>query len=71
MQHGFRDISIFVFCIFCAKIRKIQNGRHFWQDKIFLNIGMGTLQRYPVGQKFRRNRSIYLNLRKIGYLQYF
>ena len=55
MWHGFRNISIFVFCNFCAKI---QNGRHFWQDKIFLKIGMATLQRYPAGQKFRRNRSI-------------
>ena len=34
-------------------LRKIQNGRHFWRDKIFLKIGMATLQRYPVGQKFR------------------
>ena len=40
-------------------LRKIQNGRHFWRNKIFLKIGMATLQRYPVGQKFRRNRSIY------------
>ena len=39
-------------------LRKIQNGRHFLQDKIFLKIGMATPQRYPVGQKFRRNRSI-------------
>ena len=41
-----------------AKNSKIQNGRHFWRDKFFLKIGMATLQRYPVGQKFRRNRSI-------------
>ena len=39
-------------------LRKIQNGRHFWRDKIFFKIGITTLQRYPVGQKFRRNRSI-------------
>ena len=39
-------------------LRKIQNGCHFWRDKFFLKIGMATLQRYPVGQKFRRNRSI-------------
>ena len=39
-------------------LQKIQNGRHFWRDKIFLKIGMATLQIYPVGQKFRRNRSI-------------
>ena len=35
------------------KNSKIQNGRHFWRDKIFLKIGMATLQRYPMGQKFR------------------
>ena len=47
------------FCVaIFAKISKIQNGRHFWRDKIFLKIGMATLQIYPVGQKFRRNRSI-------------
>ena len=41
---------------FCEK-SKIQNGRHVLREK-FLKIGMATLQRYPVGQKFRRNRSI-------------
>ena len=30
----------------------------FGETKIFLKIGMATLQIYPVGQKFRRNRSI-------------
>ena len=45
------------FAIF-AKNSKIQNGRHFWRDKIFLKTGITTPQRYPVGQKFRRNRSI-------------
>ena len=49
--------AILCFSIFSEK-SKIQNGRHFWQDKIFLKIGMTTPQRYPVGQKFRRNRSI-------------
>ena len=39
-------------------LRKIQNGRHIWQDQNFLKIGMATLKRYPVGQKFHRNRSI-------------
>ena len=55
--HGFRDISIFVFCNF-AKNLKIQNGRHFLREIFCLKIGMATLQRYPAGQKFRRNRSI-------------
>ena len=54
---GFSRYNHFCFAIF-AKNLKIQNGRHFWQDKFFLKIGMATLQRYPVGQKFRRNRSI-------------
>ena len=39
-------------------LRKIQNGRHFWRDKTFLKIGITPPHRYPVGQKFRRNRSI-------------
>ena len=37
---------------------KIQNGRHFWGGEIFLKIAKITLLRYPVGRKFRRNRSI-------------
>ena len=45
------------FAIF-GKNSKIQNGRHFWRGEIFLKIGKSTLVRYPVGQKFRRNRSI-------------
>ena len=48
-----------MFCNFC-KHSKIQNGCHFWQDFLenFLKIGLTTLKRYPMGQKFRRNRSI-------------
>ena len=49
-----------------AKNSKIQNGRQFWRDKFFfLKIGMGTLQRYPVGKKFRQNRSISHKIAKI------
>ena len=47
-------------------LRKIRKGRHFWRDKIFLKIGMATLQIYPVGQKFRRNRSILQGFRDIS-----
>ena len=54
-----------MFCNF-AKNSKIQNGRHFWQDKNFLKIGMATLHIYPVGQKFRRNRSILQGFRDIS-----
>ena len=45
------------FAIF-GKNSKIQNGRHFWRGEIFLKITKSTMLRYPVGRKFRRNRSI-------------
>ena len=36
------------FAIF-GKNSKIQNGRHFWEEEIFLKIAKSTLLRYPVG----------------------
>ena len=45
------------FAIF-GKNSKIQNGRHFWGGENFLKIAYITFLRYPVGRKFRRNRSI-------------
>ena len=45
------------FAIF-GKNSKIQNGRHFWGGENVLKIANITLLRYPVGRKFRRNRSI-------------
>ena len=45
------------FAIF-GKNSKIQNGRHFWGGEIFWKIAKSTFIRYPVGRKFRRNRSI-------------
>ena len=54
-----------MFCNF-AKNSKIQNGRHFLREIFFLKIGMATLQRYPAGQKFRQNRSIYYGFRDIS-----
>ena len=45
------------FAIF-GKNLKIQNGRHFWGGENVLKIANITLLRYPVGRKFRRNRSI-------------
>ena len=45
------------FAIF-GKSSKIQNGRHFWGGENFLKIANITFLRYPVGRKFRRNRSI-------------
>ena len=41
-----------------GKNSKIQNGRHFWGGANFLKIANITFLRYPVGRKFRRNRSI-------------
>ena len=45
------------FAIF-GKNSKIKNGHHFWGGENFLKIAKSTLLRYPVGRKFRRNRSI-------------
>ena len=47
----------FCFSIF-DKNSKIQNGRHFLEEENFLKTAKSTLLRYPVGRKFRRNRSI-------------
>ena len=47
------------FCVlqFLRKIRKFKMAAIFSETKFFLKIGMATLQRYPVGQKFRQNPS--------------
>ena len=41
-----------------GKNSKIQNGCHFWGGENFLKIAKITFLRYPVGRKFRQNRSI-------------
>ena len=41
-----------------GKTSKIQNGCHFWGGENFLKIAKIAFLRYPVGRKFRRNRSI-------------
>ena len=41
-----------------GKNSKIQNGHHMWGGENFLKIAKSTFLRYPVGRKFRRNRSI-------------
>ena len=43
---------------FLRKIRKFKMAAIFGEIKIFFKIGITTPQRYPPGQKFRRNRSI-------------
>ena len=58
------------FAIF-GKNSKIQNGRHFWEGKIFLKIAKSTFLRYPVGRKFRRNRSISHGLRDMSTFAFF
>ena len=63
---GFSRYKHFYVLQFLRKNSKIQNGRYFWRDKFFLKIGMATLQIYPVGQKFRRNRSILQGFRDIS-----
>ena len=55
IPHDLGDTSSLKFFHFCPKI---QNGRHFWKKEIFLKIEQSILHMYPVGQKFRRNRSI-------------
>ena len=45
------------FAIF-GKNSKIQNGHHFWGGENFWKIAKIAFLRYPVGRKFRRNRSI-------------
>ena len=57
ISHGLGDTSNFKFYHF-VKNSKIQNGRHFWKEEKFLKIEQSILHIYPVGQKFRRNRSI-------------
>ena len=49
--------AILCFSIF-GKNSKIQNGRLFWGGENFLKINNSTFLLYPMGRKFRRNRSI-------------
>ena len=58
LSHTVKEIEAnLCFAIF-VKNSKIQNGHHFWGGEIFLKIAKSTFLRYPVGRKFRRNRSI-------------
>ena len=52
------EIEAFLCFAIFAKNYKIQNGHQFGRGKMFLNIGVAALLRYPVGKKIRRNRSI-------------
>ena len=58
LSHTVKEIeAILCFATF-GKNSKIQNGRHFWEEENILKIGKSRFLRYPVGRKFRRNRSI-------------
>ena len=59
-----------MFCHF-GKNLKIQNGRHFWGGENFLKIAKSTFLRYPVGRKFRRNRSISHGLEDMSTFAFF
>ena len=52
--------EILAFLCFAIFAQKFENSKWppFLARQNFLKIGMATLQRYPVGQKFRRNCSI-------------
>ena len=63
---GFSRYKHFYVLQFLRKIRKFKMAAIFGETKIFLKIGMATLQIYPVGQKFRRNRSILQGFRDIS-----
>ena len=56
--HGFRDISIFVFCNFC---KKFENSKWptFWGDKIFFKNWDGHCAEIPCGSKIS-SKSLYL-----------
>ena len=58
LSHTVKEIEASLYFAIFGKNSKIQNGRHFWGGEIFLKIAKSTFLRYPVGLKFRRNRSI-------------
>ena len=55
---GFSRYKHFYVLQFLRKIQKFKMAAIFGKTIFFLKIGMATLQRYPVGQICRRNRSI-------------
>ena len=63
---GFSRYKHFYVLQFLRKIRKFKMAAIFGETKIFFKIGITTLQRYPVGQKFRRNCSILQGFRDIS-----
>ena len=58
LSHTVKEIEANLCFANFGKNSKIQNGRHFWGGETFLKTGKSRILRYPVGQKFCRNRSI-------------
>ena len=58
LSHMVKEIQAILCFVIFGKNSKIQNGCHFWGGENFLKIANNTFLRYPVGRKFRRNRSI-------------
>ena len=58
LSHMVKEIQAILCFVIFGKNLKIQNGCHFWGGENFLKIANNTFLRYPVGRKFRRNRSI-------------
>ena len=56
--HMVKEIQAILCFVIFGKNSKIQNGCHFWGGENFLKIANYRFLRYPVGQKFRQNRSI-------------
>ena len=57
IPHTVKEIEANLCFATFAKNSKIQNGRQFWGEENFLKIAKSTFLRYPLGRKFRRNRS--------------
>ena len=58
LSHTVKEIEANLCFSTFGKNLKIQNGDHFWGEQNCLKIAKSTFFRYPVGRKFRRNRSI-------------
>ena len=58
LSHTVKEIEANLCFAILGKNSKIQNGRHFGGGENFLKIANIIFLRYPVGRKFRRNRSI-------------
>ena len=54
----YEPIFPILYFAFFVKNSKLEYDPHFWGGENVWKIGESSLFRYPVGQKFRRNRSI-------------